>query len=83
MERLDEIIDQIHQTFETRTKVRDQALKQASYLTRYCANAIRAVHRGEGDAAHEKIKEAEQLVESLSVNAEEHTTGIINNRENA
>jgi translin len=72
MERLDEIIDQIHKSFETRTKVRDRALKQARYLTRHCANAIRAVHRGERDVAREKIGQAAQLVAELDQMAGEH-----------
>ena len=42
MERLDEIADRIHQSFEAHTSVRDQALSQTRTLTRHCAQAIRA-----------------------------------------
>jgi translin len=66
MEKLDQIIEQIHQTFEARTKARDQALKQARQLTRFCANAIRAVHRDDWDLAHEHLASAKELVDALN-----------------
>ena len=66
MDNLDEIIERIHQSFEDRTKVRDQALKQARMLTRHCANAIRAVHRDEYKLAHEHLDEASLLVNELN-----------------
>jgi translin len=66
MDNLDEIIERIHQSFEDRTKVRDQALKQARMLTRHCANAIRAVHRDEGKLANEHLSEAHLLVDELN-----------------
>lgn len=72
MDNLDAIIEQIHQSFETRTKVRDQALKQARMLTRQCANAIRAVHRDERGLAREHLADARELVEALSQNHAEY-----------
>jgi translin len=66
MDNLDEIIERIHQSFEDRTKVRDQALKQARMLTRHCANSIRAVHRDEYKLAHEHLDEASLLVDELN-----------------
>jgi len=66
MENLDDIIERIHQSFEDRTKVRDQALKQARMLTRHCANAIRAVHRDDTKLAHQHLHEASLLVEELN-----------------
>jgi len=66
MDKLEEIIEQIHQTFEARTKARDQALKQARILTRYAANAIRAVHRNEHELAREHLTQARALVDSLN-----------------
>jgi translin len=68
MEKLEEIIEEIHQSFETRTKARDQALKQARMLTRYSANAIRAVHRNEHELALEHISNAQGLVDALKKN---------------
>jgi translin len=72
MEKLDEIIDEIHQTFDIRTKARDQALRQARILTRYCANAIRAVHRDEYQLAQEQLQHAQELVTELNENLADH-----------
>ncbi len=72
MQNLDEIIEQVHQSFETRTKVRDQMLKQARILTRNCANAIRAIHREDWELAQEHLQEAQALANALCENAAEH-----------
>lgn len=72
MEKLDTIIEQIHLNFDNRTKARDQALKQARMLTRYCANAIRAVHRDESALAQDQLANAEDLVNSLKQNLVDH-----------
>lgn len=65
MERLEEIAEEIHQAFETRTNARDHALSHARTLTRNCASVIRAVHRDEFDIAQEKLKQASLLAKSL------------------
>jgi translin len=65
MLRLDEISERIHQSFETRTAARDQALAQARTLTRHCANAIRAVHRDEQALADQNLVAARKLAEQL------------------
>ncbi|MCD4671714.1 MAG: haloacid dehalogenase [Anaerolineaceae bacterium] len=65
MDNLNEIIERVHVSFAARTKARDQALIQARQLTRYCAHAIRAIHRDEIDNAREKLGEARELVEAL------------------
>lgn len=72
MDKLEEIIEQIHQSFETRTKARDQALKQARMLTRYSANAIRAVHRNEYELAQEHLANAQGLVDALNKDLADH-----------
>jgi translin len=72
MENLEEIIEQVHATFDIRTKARDQALKQARMLTRYSANAIRAVHRDESELANDQLTNAEDLVKSLKNNLTNH-----------
>ncbi len=69
MNNLDEIIERVHESFEDRTKVRDQALKQARLLTRHCANSIRAVHRNDHELAQEHLKAAAQLAEALNTDA--------------
>ena len=66
MKNLDEIIEHVHQSFEDRTKVRDQALKQARQLTRHCANAIRAIHRDEDTLAEEHLAAAAELTAELN-----------------
>lgn len=68
MNELDQIIERIHVSFEDRTKVRDQALQQTRMLTRHCANAIRAVHRGDCKLAHEHLTDARLLVDELNKN---------------
>ena len=65
MDRLDDIADQIHQTLEARNNARDKALTQARSLTRYCAHAIRAIHRDERQLAQENLESARQLVRGL------------------
>jgi translin len=65
MHNLDEIIERIRLSFEARTAARDQALAQSRSLTRYCSNAIRAVHRQEKDVAEENLQEARSLVEAI------------------
>ncbi|MBM3145355.1 MAG: haloacid dehalogenase [Chloroflexi bacterium] len=72
MQRLDEIIEQIHQSFDIRTKVRDEMLNQARMLTRHCANAIRAIHREDRALALEQLREAQALAKALSENSGVH-----------
>jgi translin len=70
MEKLAIIADEIHQTFEARTNARDKALSQARTLTRYCANAIRSVHRNEFTDAEGQLDSAARIVESLQTELE-------------
>lgn len=65
MEKLEKIIEEVHQVFDIRTKTRDQALKQARLLTRYCANAIRATHRNDSSLATDYLRKAQELVQTL------------------
>jgi translin len=65
MQNLDDISEQIRQSFDARTAARDQALAQARTLTRYCANAIRAVHRDESELAESNLGEAKHLADGL------------------
>ena len=68
IENLDKITEQAHANFELITTTRDQALKQSRLLTRCAANAIRAIHREEGDLAREFLGQARELVETLKMN---------------
>jgi translin len=65
MNKLAEIAETIHQSFEAQTNARDHALSQARTLTRHCANAIRSVHRDEFDVAEEQLSSASNIVISL------------------
>jgi translin len=65
MNKLDDIAERVRQAFDARTQARDQALAQARLLTRHCANAIRAVHRDEGETVQANLSVAQQIVEAL------------------
>lgn len=65
MQHIDEIAERIHKSFDARTAARDRALAQTRLLTRYCANAIRAVHREEYALADENLTQARELASSL------------------
>jgi len=66
MEQLDNLTEQIHQSLENRTAVRDRVLGQSRTLIRHCANSIRAVHRGDNDLALKELAQAESLAQALS-----------------
>jgi translin len=70
-QKLEDIAEKIHRSFEVCTSERDRALAQARTLTRHCANAIRAVHREEYPLARQHLEDACQLVQSLRNNLEE------------
>ncbi len=65
MHHIEEIADRIRLTFDARTAARERALSQTRTLIRYCANAIRAVHREERDLALENLSQAKSLVKTL------------------
>ncbi len=68
MEGLDLIAERIRQSFDARTAARDQVLGQARTITRYSANAIRAIHRDERELADENLAAARSLVETVRLN---------------
>jgi len=65
MEHLETIAEHIHKAFESRTLARERALSQTRTLTRKCASAIRAVHRGEFGESQSNLEEANQLAQAL------------------
>lgn len=65
MKNLPIIAEKIHQAFEVRTQARDRALSQARQLTRFAAQAIRAIHRDDQVTAQEQLNLARELVTSL------------------
>ena len=60
MQTLQEIIDTINQVFETKSEVRDHTLSRSRELIRYCANAIRATHRGDHEEAQTLLETARE-----------------------
>ena len=60
MENLNTIVDHIRAELEARSAVRDDAIRRSRTLIRYCANSIRAMHRGEFDQAAELLDTARQ-----------------------
>jgi translin len=64
MQKLEPIIEEIRAEFEAKSAVRDSALQRSRTLIRYCANAIRAVHRGD-------FAEAENLLATARESARE------------
>jgi translin len=65
MDELNGIGDRILQHLEEKNSARDRALQLSRTLIRHCSTAIRAVHRGELEAAREDIKAARSLRDQL------------------
>jgi len=65
MPDLESTAQHIHQSFDERTRARDAILAQARTLTRFCAHAIRAVHREERPAAEEQLAQARGIVQAF------------------
>ena len=55
---LDDLADALHERFDAKTAAREKALPAARRSIRASANAIRAVHRGEFEAARGLIRES-------------------------
>ncbi len=60
MDNLNAIMDHIRTELEARSDVRDHAIRRSRQLIRYCANSIRAMHRGEFDQACQVLETARQ-----------------------
>lgn len=65
MDNLDQIADRIRANFAAKNAARDTALERSRTLIRHCANAIRAAHRNERDAAREHIAAAKEIVDAI------------------
>jgi translin len=59
---LDELAEAFRVRFDRRMQARERALAAARRGVRSCANAIRALHRGEWDAAHSLMDEARSSI---------------------
>lgn len=72
MHKLEKIAEQIRQNFDTRTAMRDHALKHARQLTRASSLAIRAVHRNDLDVMEKNLAEAQSLADILRNDLADH-----------
>ena len=72
MHKLENIVDNIRQDFDTLSTARDKALVQARQLTRACSLAIRAVHRDDHDEMDAKLAEAHELAKTLTEDLKDH-----------
>ena len=70
MKYIDQLTDKVHQVFEARHQVRENALSLTRQLTRNAAHAIRAIHRGEREQAEEIMSKARAIVDELNHSAE-------------
>lgn len=60
---LDDISDGLRRRFDDRMEARERALPASRKAIRSCANAIRAIHRGEFDVAHRLMDEARAAID--------------------
>jgi translin len=61
---LDETSERIRVRFDARMAARESALPASRAAIRSCANAIRAIHRGELDVAHRLMDEAKASIDA-------------------
>lgn len=72
MQTLQEIIDRINQAFDTKSAVRDRTLTRSRTLIRYCANSIRATHRGDDEQAQELLQTAREAAAEMVAEAQQY-----------
>lgn len=65
MDQLEGIVEGIRNQFDAKNQVRDTALSRSRTLIRYCANAIRAAHRGETENAQAQLATAREAAQEL------------------
>jgi translin len=70
MEKLEAIVEEIRAEFESKNAVRDITLQRSRSLIRYCANAIRATHRGDFAEAADLLATAREAACELAAGAE-------------
>jgi translin len=62
MSTIDAIVADITDRLQTKNEARDRALVDSRQLVRRAANAIRALHRGEYDAADKNLREGREMI---------------------
>jgi translin len=71
-EALQTIVDHINQAFEAKSAVRDVTLNRSRTLIRYCANSIRAIQRGDDEAAQELLRTAREAAAEMIADAQQY-----------
>lgn len=69
---LDDIAERIRRRFDERMQARERALPASRRAIRACANAIRAIHRGEWDRAHRLMDEARAAIDECAEAVRDH-----------
>ena len=69
---LDDISEHLRRGFEDTVDARERALPASRTAIRSCANAIRAIHRGEFDLAHRLMAEAKAAIDEGLLAVEGH-----------
>ena len=69
---LQTIVDQVNQAFEAKSAVRDITLSRSRTLIRYCANSIRATHRGDDEEAHKLLQTAREAAAEMVADARQY-----------
>jgi len=69
---LDEISERLRERFDATMEARERALPASRTAIRSCANAIRAIHRGELDTAHRLMDEAKAAIDEALRVVEDH-----------
>lgn len=72
LEELPQIIDRANQTLEAKNAVRDRTLSRSRELIRYCANSIRATHRGDDDEAQSLLQSARSAAADMMADTREY-----------
>ena len=72
MENLTTAVDHIRAELEARSAVRDDAIRRSRTLIRYCANSIRAMHRGEFEQAAALLDTARQAAVEMVGDVYDH-----------
>jgi len=71
-EALQIIVDHINQAFEAKSAVRDVTLNRSRTLIRYCANSIRAIHRGDDETAQDLLGTAREAAAEMIADAQQY-----------
>ncbi len=69
---LEEIIQTINDEFSAKSAVRDATLTRSRQLIKHCANAIRATHRREPDAADSLLQQADAIAAEMVADAKQY-----------